>query len=122
MTGEAEYGYRVMKAGYEGFIHQEAILHHNIRGQTSLHSGDGNRGPRAFTFYKCPAIRCYYISRNAFYFALYDAAEEHFRMWCLAIVIITLKFLVRPLHHRKRISACVRGMWHGLTGNIAARY
>ncbi len=31
--GELEYGYRVMKAGYKGFIHQDAVIRHNIRGE-----------------------------------------------------------------------------------------
>ena len=35
---------------------------------------------------------------------------------------LTVNFLVRPQHHGGQIAACFRGIWHGLTGNVAARY
>ena len=120
--GENEYAYRVMKAGYKGFMHQDAVLRHNIRGYTSLTTIEDKFGPATVTFYEFPAIRCYYLCRNTFYFALYDAAEEHFRLLCVGMLILTLKFLMRPRHHGGQIGACLRGLWHGITGNIAARY
>ena len=61
-------------------------------------------GPAGATFYKFPAIRCYYLCRNTFYFALYDAKEEHFRMGCIGNLLLTLKFFVQPWHHGKQTS------------------
>ncbi len=120
--GECEYAYRVMKAGYQGYMHQQALLHHNTRGKTSMPAPEGERGPAEFAFHRFPPIRCYYLCRNAVYFALYEEADGHFRLVCLGMLVLTMKLFVRPWHHGKQISACFRGMWHGLTGNIAARY
>jgi GT2 family glycosyltransferase len=73
--GEGEYGYRIMKAGFKCFMHQDAILHHNIRGYTSLSFIEVKLGPISVTFFEFPPIRCYYTVRNTLYFILYDAAE-----------------------------------------------
>jgi rhamnosyltransferase len=123
--GEAEYGYRVMKAGYKGFIHQDAVLHHNIRGHTSFTPVEVKLGPATVTFYEFPPIRCYYSRRNMLYFALYDFAEERrgfLRFIAGSLLELPLRFLLRPWGHEREILACVRGLWHGVTGNIAARY
>ena len=74
--GEGEYGYRVMKAGYKGFIHQKAVLHHNIRGHTSFTPVKVKFGPATFTVYEIAPIRCYYTCRNLLYFALYEFRER----------------------------------------------
>jgi GT2 family glycosyltransferase len=123
--GEGEYAYRVMKAGYQAFIHQDAVFRHNVRGQTSLRPVEVKLGPARLMFYEFPAIRCYYACRNMLYFGLYDRAEG--RGWMLlhaasALKTMMLNFLLRPRHHGPHILACVRGIWHGVTGNIAARY
>jgi rhamnosyltransferase len=120
--GETEYAYRVMKAGYQGFIHQHAILQHNIRGEASLARTDEKAGPAGVTFAEFPAIRCYYLCRNAFYFALYDAAEERYYRVYLGMLVLMVKFLVRPRRHGAQVHALLRGFWHGLTGNITRRY
>lgn len=123
--GEYEYAYQVMKAGYKAFIHQDAVLHHNIRGTTSLVFIEVKLGPFSLTFYEFPPIRCYYLCRNMFYFTLYDFKEGRVWLLCthgLGILLLTLKFVVRPRHHGKHIRAFLRGMWHGVTGNIKARY
>jgi rhamnosyltransferase len=140
--GEDEYGYHVMKAGYQGFIHQDAVLEHNIRGTPSLTAIDRKFGPATLTFYEFPPIRCYYTCRNTLYFALYEAAQGRFGLFRGAVwrvrptperpglmrgavwrvLLLTLNFVVRPRHHGGQILACFRGMWHGFTGNIRARY
>ncbi len=120
--GETEYAYRVMKAGYKGYMHQDAVLRHNIRGHASLTSIDDTTGPAGVTFTEFPAIRCYYLCRNAFYFVLYDAAADRFRQLYLGMLVLTLKFLIRPRYHGAQINVCLRGIWHGATGNITARY
>jgi rhamnosyltransferase len=123
--GEGEYGYRVMKAGYKGFIHQDSILHHNIRGRTSYTPVEIKLGPAKFTMYEFPPIRCYYSRRNMIYFALYEFTEQKFKFF-RSIALDTFKFpfrfLLRPRGHGKHLLACFRGIWHGVTGNIGARY
>ncbi len=123
--GEGEYGYRIMKAGYKGFVHQDAVLHHNVRGYTSIRQVEVKLGPARFSIFEFPPIRCYYTCRNVVYFALYEFAEE--RLHYLRSVSWWLygfppRFLVQPWRHRKHILACIRGIWHGFTGQIAARY
>jgi len=123
--GEGEYAYRVMKAGYKAFIHQDAVLHHNIRGHSAITAVKVKVGPANITFYEFPPIRCYYACRNLLYFNLYDFAEAS--PWLILrtvvrLAMLTVKFLVRPRNHRDQILACFRGIWHGATGNIAARY
>ena len=123
--GEGEYGYRIMQAGYKGFVDRDAVLHHNIRGRTSLTSIKVKLGPATLRFREFAPIRCYYTCRNPLYFALYDAVGGRFRLFRNAarrVFPLTLNFLVRPRHHGPQIRACLRGLWHGLTGNIAARY
>jgi GT2 family glycosyltransferase len=124
-VGDCEYGYRVMKAGYKGFIDSEAVLNHNIRGGASLQQIRRKYGPFALTIYDFPPIRCYYACRNALYFALYDIAEGRFEVLLRTmpgLTRLTLNFLLRPLSRGKQLRACFCGMWHGVTGNIAARY
>ena len=124
--GEGEYGYRVMKAGYKGFICLDAVLKHNIRGHMSLHTVKVVKlGPATWRFREFPPIRCYYYCRNPVYFALYDAAQGRIRLLRGAarrVLSLTLNFLLRPRHHGAQIRACLRGLWHGITGNIVARY
>jgi len=123
--GENEYGYRVNKAGYKAFVSQDATLHHNIRGRTSLTSTEVVFAGHRFIFFEFPAIRCYYTVRNTFYFALYEVKEGRLRLLMdqgSDMLKLTLKFLMRPAHHGAQIRACLRGLWHGITGNIAARY
>jgi rhamnosyltransferase len=122
--GEFEYSYRVMRAEYKGFIYQDAVLQHNIRGNPSLNPINLKLGPIYRTFYEFPPIRCYYTCRNALYFALYEAAEgfDMLRGMAWRVLLLTLNFLLRPRNHGGQILACLRGIWHGVTGNIRARY
>ncbi|SRR6266851_5849927 len=123
--GEGEYGYRVMKAGYKGFIHQDAVLQHNIRGYEARTPIEVNRGAATFTRYEFLPIRCYYTCRNSVYFTLYELAEGrpwHFARAVFGVTVRTLNCMRRPRNHGEQIVACFRGLWHGVTGNIAARY
>lgn len=147
--GEYEYGHRMTKAGYKAFMHQDAVIKHQIRGTRSLRRVVLKLGPLALTFYEDTPIRCYYLCRNMLYFTLYDCREGRtgllgsvawaFRgvLWrvCLVpgrsglkpgvawqLLMFTLNFLVRPRNHGEQIAACFRGIWHGVTGNITARY
>lgn len=140
--GENEYGHRLTTAGYKAFVDQHAVMKHNIRGDQSLQPLPVKLGPLKLTFFENPPIRCYYLCRNMLYFTLYDYAERRFGVFSGAlwrvrpapgrpgllrgmawrIGLFTLHFLLRPRSHRAQIAACCRGIWDGLTGNIAARY
>jgi len=140
--GENEYGHRLTTAGYKAFVDQRAMMKHNIRGDQSLQPFALKLGPLKLTFYENPPIRCYYLCRNTLYLTLYDYAERRFGVFSGALWgvrpapgrpgllrgmvwrlgLFTLNFLVRPRRHGAQIAACCRGIWHGLTGNISARY
>ena len=123
--GEFEYGNRLMQAGYQGFVCQDSIVQHNIRGAPSLKPVDIRLAFGTTRFYEFPPIRCYYICRNMLYFTLYDLAQHRLRVLPSvvgAVFRLTMNFLVRPRHHGPQIRSCCRGIWHGVTGNIAARY
>jgi GT2 family glycosyltransferase len=140
--GEDEYGYRIMKAGFKSFIRVDAGVQHNIRGKGSLTQTIRRLGPFAVKFYDFPPIRCYYTCRNTLYFAAYESAVGRFGLlrgpvWRVRpaperpgfmrgaawrVLLLTLNFMLRPRHHRRQILACLRGIWHGFTGNLAARY
>jgi rhamnosyltransferase len=123
--GEAEYGYRVMKAGYKCFIHQDAALTHNVRGYGSQVPIEVTRGETTVTIRELPPIRCYYSCRNRVYFSLYELAEG--RLWQALVAVagvanLTFSYLLQPRNRGQQIIAGLRGFWHGITGNIAARY
>jgi rhamnopyranosyl-N-acetylglucosaminyl-diphospho-decaprenol beta-1,3/1,4-galactofuranosyltransferase len=138
--GELEYAYRVMKSGHKAFIHQDAVMRHQIRGAASLTRKILKLGPVNLIFYDLAPVRCYYVCRNTLYFTLYDLADgslAKFReLWRVRsrpgrsfmsgiawqAALLTLNFMLRPRTRRAEIRACLRGMWHGVTGNIAARY
>lgn len=140
--GEFEYGARVMRARFRGFIHQDAVLEHNIRGSPSLHPIDVRIGRTTATFYEFPPIRCYYMCRNTLYFVFHDFAGREYGYLSSAfwyglrfqarpgpvrgvvwrVLRLTANFLLRPGGNRKKIRACFRGIWHGIIGNLSARY
>jgi rhamnosyltransferase len=140
--GEYEYGYRVTKAGYKSFIHQDAVMKHNTRGNQTLQPFKIKLGPLTITFYEVPPIRCYYMCRNTLYFTLYEYEDRRFgllrpALWRVRpargrpglmrglvwqLLFFTTNFLLRPRTHAAQIRACFRGIWHGVTGNVAARY
>jgi rhamnosyltransferase len=122
--GEGEYGYRVMQAGYKGYIDQNALLHHNIRGK-SFNLNRVKLGPLTFTMIEAKPIRCYYGCRNIIYFLLYERPQGRGRLLLrttLGVARQTVSYLLRPRDYREQLLACCRGVWHGVTGNIAARY
>ena len=102
--GEGEYGYRVMKAGYKGFIDQQAVLRHNVRGYSSIIPAAVKLGPATFDFYDYAPIRCYYSARNMLYFVIYDRSQRSpwliFRR-ALSIAKMTANFLVPAAQPRQ---------------------
>jgi len=123
--GEFEYDYRIMKVGYLGFVHCDSILHHNIRGSSSLSPRRVHIGPFTLRGYEFPPIRCYYALRNMLYFGLYQMEEYRLALLrgiILWVVRLTGNFLLRPLHHQQHIVACFRGIWHGLRKRMQQRF
>lgn len=123
--GEAEYGYRLLKAGYREIMYEDAVHNHNVRGYASLRPVAVKRGARTVIVLQVPPLRYYYGARNRLYLILYEFAE--LRPWMIGravyqLTVIAAKLLVRPQANRAQIPAFLRGVWHGLTGNIAARY
>jgi glycosyltransferase involved in cell wall biosynthesis len=136
--GELEYGYRMMKAGYKSFMHQDSLIRQNIRGGSMPRRMQG--GPIILKFFELAPLRCYYVCRNTLYFTIYDLTDEPFakfrELFRLRAVpgraapsgiawqtfLFTMNFALRPRRHGAQIGACLRGIWHGLTGNMAARY
>lgn len=113
-NGEGEYGYQIKKAGYHGVTHLGARLEHNIRGVLGIPLDR-----------PAPPIRCYYSFRNPLYFALYDFREKRAQLLIgtlLGLTGMAAKMLRQPWAYSPQIRASARGVWHGLTGNIAARY
>jgi rhamnosyltransferase len=123
--GEGEYGYRVMKAGFKGYVCRDAPIDSNIRGYASLRPAEIERDGATATVLEFPPFRCYYTARNRLYLTLYDFAEFHpimlLRMFVTLAMMMT-KILLRPGRHGVQMRAFFRGIWHGVTGNIAARY
>jgi rhamnopyranosyl-N-acetylglucosaminyl-diphospho-decaprenol beta-1,3/1,4-galactofuranosyltransferase len=137
---ELEYSNRLMKAGYKAFIHQDAVILHNIRGVPSITSKRFTVGPITLKLFELAPLRCYYVCRNTLYFTMYDSTDgrraKFCKLWRLTsrpgrglmsgvawqAGLLTLNFMLRPRTHGAHIRACLRGIWHGFTGNIAARY
>jgi len=123
--GEGEYGYRIMKAGYTGFVCRQALMYHNSRGYTSIRSKNIKFGPLTVRVREFAPIRCYYTCRNQIYFSLHEAAEARFFYFLNAVrwvLPLTLNFVLRPRKHGEHIRACLRGLWDGFTGRLNARY
>jgi rhamnosyltransferase len=123
--GEGEYGYRVMKGGYTGYVHQEATFMHNVRGSPSFVAYKRKFGPITLKLYEFPPIRCYYAFRNFLYFALFDMKEWRYRLFfenAMSLGKIIVNFMLRPWSHGAQVRALVRGLWDGIRGDIVARY
>ena len=123
--GESEYGYRVMRAGFKGFVCRDAPINSNIRGYAALRPAEIERGDGTSVVLEHPPFRCYYTARNRLYFALYDFAKFQPVMLLRMVVglgLMMIRVLLRPGRHGVQMRAFSLGIWHGLTGNIAARY
>jgi GT2 family glycosyltransferase len=123
--GESEYGYRMTRAGFKGFVCRDAQINSNIRGYAALRPAETERMNATPAVLEHPPFRCYYTARNRLYFALYDL--EKVQPILLLRMVVTLglmmiKVLLRPGRKGVQLRAFSRGIRHGLTGNIAARY
>ena len=120
-VAELEYGYRARQLGFTSYTVHSSVIHHDVG------RDPGTTRTRRFELplYEVPPIRCYYTCRNLFYFALYDFPEGRFgllRSMGWRMLLLPLSFLLEPRKRGKQMRACWRGIWHGATGNILARY
>jgi GT2 family glycosyltransferase len=123
--GELEYGYRAQQLGFASFMVHNCVLHHDTGGISGLAPRIGRFGPIRFPLYELSPIRCYYQVRNSIYFWLYQFHRPRLNRAVRNVVrslAFTMTFAIQPFSHFRQLVACLRGLWHGLTGNIAARY
>jgi rhamnopyranosyl-N-acetylglucosaminyl-diphospho-decaprenol beta-1,3/1,4-galactofuranosyltransferase len=123
---ESEYDYRTMRAGFKGFVCRDALINPNIRGYAALRPPETQRANATAAVLEYPPFRCYYTARNRLYFTLYE--YERARPVLLLRMVVTLGLmmikvlLLQPGRKGLQMRAFTRGIWNGLTGNIATRY
>lgn len=123
---EIEYGYRARQLGFTSYIVHNNAIRHDVGRVPGAPPRLYRFGPIRFTFHETPPIRTYYSVRNMLYFWLYQHKPRRMtwplRWVALRTALLSLNFVARPRHYRAQILACFRGIWHGVTGNMAARY
>ncbi len=124
--GELEYGYRALQLGFTSYIVHNSVIRHDVGRDPGAIERLYKFGPFSLTSYEISPTRTYYSVRNTIYFWLYQCKPRrvtyplHWVVW--RVTTVALDFVCRPRGHGGQISACFRGIWHGATGNIAARY
>ena len=131
-----------MKGGYKNFVHQDAVLVHNVRGSPSLAPVDLKVGPMKVRAYEWTPFRCYYYCRNSLYFILYELEKGRFGLLSGVLWRVRRSGHVGPIRggrlertsvddefpvaaaksHPTNPRLLARHLWHGVSGNIAARY
>ena len=69
---ESEYDYRMVRAGFKGFVCRDAPIKSNIRGYAALRPPETERANATAAVLEYPPFRCYYTARNRLYFTLYE--------------------------------------------------
>jgi GT2 family glycosyltransferase len=122
---ELEYGYRARQLRYSGYIVNSGVLHQDVGRSPGVATRIWRFGPLSFRLYEMSPLRCYYHVRNMLYFWLYQCRPPRPRWVVRSIVhgiFFPRTFAVRPRSHSRHLIACLRGLWDGLIGNMAARY
>lgn len=123
---EIEYGYRARELGFTSYIVHNNAIRHDVGRAPGAPPRLFRFGPFKVTFRETPPIRTYYSVRNMLYFWLYQHKPRRmawpFRWAAWRAALLTLSFVTQPRHYGTQVLACFRGIWHGLTGNMAARY
>jgi rhamnopyranosyl-N-acetylglucosaminyl-diphospho-decaprenol beta-1,3/1,4-galactofuranosyltransferase len=122
---ELEYGYRARQLGFSSYVVYSSVLHQDVGRSPGVTTRTWRFGPLSFRLYEMSPLRCYYHIRNMLYFCLYQCRPVRPRLFVRSIVhaiFFPRTFAVRPLSHSRHLIACLRGLWDGLTGNMAARY
>jgi len=123
---EIEYGYRARQRDFTSYIVHNSAARHDVGREPGAPTRLYGFGPISFTLHETPPIRTYYSVRNIIYFWLYQHKPRRLirpiRWAAVRAVLLTMNFAVRPRGHAAQMLACFRGIWHGVTGNIEARY
>jgi GT2 family glycosyltransferase len=125
-VAEVEYGYRARQLGLTSYMICDAVTHQDVGRSPGAATRLYRFGPISITFHDISPPRSYYSVRNIIYFWLYQHKPRrisralHWVAWRVAG--LTLTFVLRPRRHAAQTLACFRGIWHGVTGNMAARY
>jgi GT2 family glycosyltransferase len=123
---ELDYGYRARQLGFTSYIVHNSVVRHDVGRSAGTTARLYRFGPISITSIETSPLRTYYSSRNMIYFLLYQYKPRritwavHQAAWRVAS--LTLNFVLRPRDYGAQIVACFRGIWHGVTGNMAARY
>ncbi len=125
-VGEVEYGYRARQLGFISYIVHDSVMHHEVGRDPGAVKRLYRFGPISFTFFEISPFRIYYSIRNTIYFWLYQHKPRRMtpalRWVAWRVAPLTLNFVMRPRDYGAHILAYLRGIWHGVTGNMAARY
>jgi hypothetical protein len=123
---ESEYDYRMVRAGFKGFVCRDAPIKSNIRGYAALRPPETERANATAAVLEYPPFRCYYTARNRLYFTLYEYEKTQPVLLLRMVVTLGLMMikvlLLQPGRKGLQMRAFTRGIWNGLTGNIATRY
>ena len=123
---EIEYGYRARRLGFMSYIVHDNAICHDVGREPGAPPRLYRLGPIRITFRETPPIRTYYSVRNMLYFWLYQHKPRQiiwpFRWVAWRAAVLTLSFVAQPRRSKAQVLACFRGIWHGVTGNMAARY
>ncbi len=124
-VAELEYGYRSRQLGFTGYMVQNSVTSQDVGRPPGFIIRTLRFGPFSLRLLELSPIRCYYYVRNTIYFWLYQFRPLQPRMVFRTIIhtiFYPRSFALRPVSHRRHLIACLRGLWDGLTGNMAARY
>jgi rhamnosyltransferase len=123
--GELEYGYRTRECGFVNYVVHDSILDHDVGGTPGISIRTWRFGPVAFRMFDTSPLRCYYFVRNAIVFWLYQCKRRRLRTVLRMLLVcanFTMSFVVRPITRHRQLTACVRGVWDGLTMQLERRY
>lgn len=123
--GELEYGYRARECGFVSYVVQDSVLDHDVGGTPGISIRTWRFGPIAFRVFNTSPLRCYYFLRNAIIFWLYQCKRRRLRTVLRMLLVCAnfmMSFAVRPITHRRQLTACARGVWDGLTMQLERRY
>jgi len=123
--GELEFGYRARKCGFASYVVQDSVLDHDVGGTPGISIQTWRLGPIVFRVFNTSPLRCYYFLRNAIIFWIYQCRRRSLRTVLRMMLVcanFTMSFAVRPITRRRQLTACIRGVWDGLTMHLERRY
>jgi GT2 family glycosyltransferase len=123
---EIEYGYRARQLGFASYIVHDTVIHQDVGRNSGAEPLLYKFGPISLTYFETSPSRTYYSVRNMIFFWLYQHKPRRLTVplrwvaWRVSTLI--LNFVLGPSHQNGQMTACLRGIWHGVTGNMSVRY